>query len=82
MGMVIPTCDGMCVIYCVFLYVCVEHEGGASEEGPSTAVVKGGGGGSESDEEYEVESRGSDQEGYSSVEEGEPHCILHLVLTR
>ena len=63
------------------LYVCVEHEGGASEEGPSTAVVKGGGG-SESDEEYEVESKGSDQEGYSSVEEGKPHCILHLVLTR
>ena len=39
------------------LYVCVEHEGGAS---PSTAVVKGGGG-SESDEEYEVDSRGSDR---------------------
>ena len=48
-------------------------EGGASEQGPSVAVVKGGG--SESDEEYVEESGGSDQEGYSSVEEGELHSF-------
>ena len=44
-------------MFVLYVHVCVEHEGGAS---PSTAVVKGGGG-SESDEEYKVDSRGSDR---------------------
>ena len=64
----------LCVMnLCDVDYKCVFFEGGASEQGPSVAVVKGGG--SESDEEYVEESGGSDQEGYSSVEEGELHSF-------
>jgi len=53
----------------------VEQGGGTSGEGP----LKGGAR-SDSDEEYEVGSgnEGSEQEGYSSVEEGEPNCTFRL----
>lgn len=59
--------------YTVFRSPDVEQGGGTSGEGP----LKGGAR-SDSDEEYEVGSgnEGSEQEGYSSVEEGE--CTFRL----